>query len=128
MRTAGVTLPGCNPASLYIGNSLFGGYLKGGSSPSIIKQEAPLSLILNHARGSALNGAFDYLDWVALNPQPLPPDPPTDDAVKSIHDHVISQASLYKPSDVLTRVALNPQPLPPEPPPLRLKLLSKALF
>jgi hypothetical protein len=48
--------------------------------------------------------AAHLLDARALNPQPLPPEPPVED-----------MASLVSPSK-LDLVALNPQPLPPGPP------------
>jgi hypothetical protein len=49
----------------------------------------------------------DPSEYVALNPQPLPPDPPPD---RFEYSHV------FDPSEY---VALNPQPLPPDPPPDR---------
>jgi hypothetical protein len=52
-----------------------------------------------------LDRVDNLLDLVALNPQPLPPEPP--DITFAIASQIDNLSDL---------VALNPQPLPPEPP------------
>jgi hypothetical protein len=64
------------------------------------------SLAANLSDARAKSVVTSVIDAVALNPQPLPPEPPPE----ALRAGAIIQL-------VIDAVALNPQPLPPGPPP-----------